>query len=97
MCISQGLDDLLSLPWVDCTEITSPPSEITPSRPSRPSPAASPAAAAAGELELGSPVRLLVEAHEALNVWHDGFIFDGVCDTLVQMTEADARPKAPNV
>ena len=63
MCISQGLDDLLSLPWVDCT--TSPPS--------------------------GTSSRLLVEAHEALNVWHDGFIFDGVCDTLAQMAvEADA-------
>jgi hypothetical protein len=74
MCISQGLDDLLSLPWVDCTE--------------------SSAAAAAGELELGGPARLLVEAHEALNLWHDGFIFDGVCDTLAQMAEADARPKA---
>jgi hypothetical protein len=35
-----------------------------------------------------------VEAHEALNLWHDGFIFDGVCDTLAQMAEADARPKA---
>ena len=62
-CISQGLDDLLSLPWVDCT--TSPLS--------------------------GTSSRLLVEAHEALNVWHDGFIFDGVCDTLAQMAvEADA-------
>ena len=60
---SQGLDDLLSLPWVDCT--TSPPS--------------------------GTSSRLLVEAHEALNAWHDGFIFDGVCDTLAQMAvEADA-------
>ena len=86
-----GLDDLLSLPWVDCTEITSPPSEITPSRPSRPSrpsPAASPGAATASELELGGAgKRLLVEAHEALNVWHDSFIFDGVCDTLAQMAE----------
>ena len=63
VCISQGLDDLLSLPWVDCT--TSPPS--------------------------GTSSRLLVEAHEALNAWHDGFIFDGVCDTLAQMAvEADA-------
>ena len=63
MCTSQGLDDLLSLPWVDCT--TSPPS--------------------------GTSSRLLVEAHEALNAWHDGFIFDGVCDTLAQMAvEADA-------
>ena len=63
VCTSQGLDDLLSLPWVDCT--TSPPS--------------------------GTSSRLLVEAHEALNVWHDGFIFDGVCDTLAQMAvEADA-------
>ena len=62
-CTSQGLDDLLSLPWVDCT--TSPPS--------------------------GTSSRLLVEAHEALNAWHDGFIFDGVCDTLAQMAvEADA-------
>ena len=54
-----------------------------------------PALAAVGRLHhvasLGTSSRLLVEAHEALNAWHDGFIFDGVCDTLAQMAvEADA-------
>ena len=81
-----GLDDLLSLPWVDCAEPL--PSSLRPS-PARPSPPASPAlTAAAGEL--GRSGRLLVEAHEALNVWHDGFLFDGVCDALAQMAETEA-------
>ena len=35
-----------------------------------------------GGLELTKPD---IKAHEALNVWHDGFIFDGVCDMLAQM------------
>ena len=56
---SQGLDDLLSLPWVDCT--TSPPS--------------------------GTSSRLLVEAHEALNEWYDGFLFEDAAERLAWMGE----------
>eukprot|EP00908_Phaeocystis_cordata_P013507 Transcript_24568.p3 GENE.Transcript_24568~~Transcript_24568.p3 ORF type:complete len:268 (+),score=102.58 Transcript_24568:1695-2498(+) len=75
-----GLDDLLSLPWVESAEpLPSPP---------RPAPHATPPRAGEGGGDGGAGAeRLLVEAHEALNAWYDGFVFDGVCEALGAMCE----------
>ena len=75
-----GLDDLLSLPWVESAEpLPSPP---------RPAPPATPPRAGEGGGDGGAGAeRLLVEAHEALNAWYDGFVFDGVCEALGAMCE----------
>ena len=82
---------MLSLPWLDCSEL---PRSASPSRPSATRPTHTWAAGGGGSGDGGERCgagRLLVEAHEALNVWYDGFIFDGVCDALTRMAVVDAR------